>query len=369
MKEARERVERVLAAARRLADEKDPLGIRARRELPSQVGLSPAGVDLALSRHLETSASPEELRALLESVVPARSVHVVLSANVFVATSRALALAWAAAPRVTLRPSRREPAFARLLLEALGRGMEESVTVGADGQVSGVSLGAGIGEVSLFDEVGPAVEQVHVYGRAETLVAVEGSLRPGVAFWGHGPGFGLVALDEPSAEDAARLASDIVPFDQRGCLSPRLVLLRGNPATASAFAAALAGELRGWRSRVPPGPLAADERADLARYAETMRVVGELHGEEGALVGFDPEPSALTLPPLPRAIHLALVASEEEARALLGPLAPLVTCLSGGGQLAGSLAALCPAARRAPLGRMQRPPLDGPVDRRTIPRG
>jgi hypothetical protein len=333
----------VLRAAGRLADAGDPLGQRARRELPSQVGLSPAGVELALSRHLETAASPADLAALLGSVTPARCVQVVLSANVFVATSRALALAWAAAPRVILRPSRREPAFARLLLEALDEGT---------------------GEVSISDQMDPTADQVHAYGRAGTMAALRSTIGPGVAFWGHGPGFGLVALDEPTEAAAALVAGDITPFDQRGCLSPRLVLLRGDPAAASDFAAALARELRAWKTRVPPGPLSPEERADLARYAETMRVVGELHGEEGALVGLDPEPSSLTLPPLPRAIHLALVASENEAHALLTPLAPLVTNLSSDGQLGHHLAALCPGARRAPLGAMQRPPLDGPVDRR-----
>jgi hypothetical protein len=135
-------------------------------------------------------------------------------------------------------------------------------------------------------------------------------------------------------------------------------------AVARSFAYNLARELRVWRDHVPPGPLSPEERADLARYAETMRVVGEIEGEEGALVGLDLEPSTLTLPPLARAVHVALVPGEDEARALLGPLAPLVTCLSGDGQLARHLAPLCPGARRAPLGAMQRPPLDGPVDRR-----
>src|SRR6185295_2592495 len=61
----RARVRRVVAAGRRIADPGDPLGQEARRELLGSSGLSPEGVALALTEHLETDPAPEHLDALL----------------------------------------------------------------------------------------------------------------------------------------------------------------------------------------------------------------------------------------------------------------------------------------------------------------
>jgi hypothetical protein len=58
--------------------------------------------------------------------------------------------------------------------------------------------------------------------------------------------------------------------------------------------------------------------------------------------------------------------------ALLGPWAPFLTIVGADadGDLARAVRALAPRARKAPLGEMQRPPLDGPVDLRlAVPPG
>jgi len=52
-----ERMRAVLGAARRIVDARDPLGREARDRLPAATGLSPEGVELGLSRHVETQAS------------------------------------------------------------------------------------------------------------------------------------------------------------------------------------------------------------------------------------------------------------------------------------------------------------------------
>ena len=109
----------LLAAARRLADARDPLGIEARVRLPEATGLSAAGVELGLTRHLECEISSENMTKLLERAGDAPRVHVVLSANVFVGALRAMALAVAAAPSVHVRASTREAVMAPLLCRAL----------------------------------------------------------------------------------------------------------------------------------------------------------------------------------------------------------------------------------------------------------
>ncbi|HEY3233680.1 MAG TPA: hypothetical protein VGJ84_03120, partial [Polyangiaceae bacterium] len=112
------RIRRLVEAARKIADPRDPLGIRARELLPESTGLSRQGVEWALTRCLETRPTEKELRQLSASVPTAPRAHVILSANVFVAAHRAIALALAASPRVCVRTSRREPQFARLLCQA-----------------------------------------------------------------------------------------------------------------------------------------------------------------------------------------------------------------------------------------------------------
>jgi len=109
------RVARLVAVARRIADPADPLGQRARALLPASTGLSLQGVELGLTRCLEIAPTDLELRSLCEGTPSAPRAHVLLSANVFVAAHRAIALALAASARVEVRPSRREPEMVRLL--------------------------------------------------------------------------------------------------------------------------------------------------------------------------------------------------------------------------------------------------------------
>src|SRR5262249_38259444 len=149
--------------------------------------------------------------------------HVVLSANVFVGALRAIAVAAAAAPRVLVRPSRRESAMAPLLVEALS---QEAPTV----QVEIVS--------AIAPEPGHLVD---VYGRRESIDEVARALRPGVRVRAHGPGVGLALVDAETASReeldraADRLSWDVIAFDQRGCLSPRWAIFRGSDEDAAQF--------------------------------------------------------------------------------------------------------------------------------------
>src|SRR5580704_4810894 len=101
-------VRRLLAAACRVYDDR----ARLVPALVEATGLSPQGIELGFAS-LEREATDEELEAMVAAAGDAGHVHIVLSANVFVAAMRALALALAAAPRVTVRPSPRDPVLAR----------------------------------------------------------------------------------------------------------------------------------------------------------------------------------------------------------------------------------------------------------------
>lgn len=325
-------VRRLVEAARAIAH--DPALHDA---IASSSGLSREGVALGFARHLELDPTDDELAMLVARAGDARSVHVVLSANVFVAPLRAIAIARAASERVVVRPSRRDPAFSRALVRA-----------------------ASDGAVTLADEIDvAAIEgELHVYGRDETIAELSSRARASLVVRGHGAGMGVAIVS--GAESAARVADDVVAFDQRGCLSPRVALVVGDAANARAFAAALDAALGAAESRVPRGVLSDDEHADAARWADAVAFAGELARGRAHAVAVTP---AVAVPPPGRHVDVVAVADVSAAVDALAPLARHVVAI--GTDDAALAAKIAPAhARVSALGEMQRPRLDGPVDLR-----
>lgn len=343
MREARERLEPLLVAARRLRAGADELAQATRVNLAANSGLTLAGVDFAIERCLETDPSEAELAALCASVRPTRHSHVLLSANVFVGAHRAIALALAASSHVSVRASRRDPDMARFLYEASAHAFE------------------------LVDELTPAPgEQVFAFGSNETLTTLSATWPAGVHANLHGSGFGLIALQAPLADQTAlahAIAEDLVPFDQRGCLSPRVVLFEGQEAAALALAEAVRAALDIWEACVPRGELSRAEQSEAVRCRETLRYAGHWLSAKRGGVGVLQANSALTLSPVGR--HL-LVLPVTDAAALIAPVAHHVTTYAayGTGEFVSAIGRQLPLARRAELGALQRPAFDGPVDRR-----
>jgi hypothetical protein len=332
---------------RRLLEASREVHARRARLAPAiarDTGLSPEGVELGFGS-LERDASDEDLRALVERAGEASQVHVVLSANVFVAPLRAIAVARAAAPRVTVSPSSRDPVLAHALVETLA---DPAVVFDAGRDVA--SIGEG---------------EVHVFGRSETIAAV--CARARVAVRAHGPGLGVAAIGPGSLEEAAEsLAADVVPFDQRGCLSPRVALVVGDEARAADFAAALHERLGAWGARVPRGRLTGDEREGATRWIDAVTFAGRSWTGPDHAVALAPEHGPLSVPPAGRHVLVAGAPSWEDAFARLAPLSGFVVAV--GTNDPARVALMRPVgparARVLALGRMQGPPLDGPVDLR-----
>jgi len=356
------RIQRLIELARRIADAADPLGIEARERLLGTSGLSREGIELALTRHMEIDPSEAELEALLDSSGGGGGAgldgerlttrcHVVIAANVCTSALRAIAVALSVSPSVIVRPSSRDPVLAEMLVRELDRDdafREASGSISLDREVHAV-----------------AGEELHVYGADRTVEALRAAAAPGVVVRGHGTGFGVAVIGEdidlgPAARDLTR---DVLPFDQRGCLSPRIALVEGSAARASAFYDALAEQLD--RASITRGPLDEGVRAELAMYRASIEAIGEWREGISYAVGFDPAPRSLPLPPAARVVHIA-PASAQTASALLFPWAPFIAAIGaiGDGALLRAVLAMAPDARRSRLGEMQRPPLDGPVDRR-----
>jgi hypothetical protein len=345
---ARTRVARLLEAARELLDPASEIGVHARRELTQSSGLSPEGVNLALELCLEANPTEQEIELLLDSVGPSPRAHVLLSANVFVAAHRAIALALSASDSVCVRSSRREPNMARLLLERAP------------------------GLFQLTDTLSPtAGDQLFAYGSEATLTELAKRLPTGVTLHAHGPGFGLAVVQEHAARDpswselARWLAQDLVLFDQRGCLSVRSLLFQGSRAGALDLAEALASELRAWQERAPRGRVSSEEAAEIARFRDTFAYAGSALPAGAGWVCVAPDAAEAMLAPVGRNLLLIPVmdASSRAAR-----MASDVTTYAARVEpaLAARLRAALPHARPAEFGRVQRPALDGPVDRRQL---
>jgi hypothetical protein len=335
-------VRRLLAAARAVYGARGALA----PAIASSTGLSLEGVELGFEC-LERDANDADLRSLVAAAGAARRVHVILAANVFVAPLRALALARAAAPWVTVRPSPRDPTVARSLVEACG---DDAIAIATERDVAQVGEG-----------------EIHVYGRDETVAAVCAGARPGVVVRTHGAGLGAaVVARSASLRDAAEaLARDVVLFDQRGCLSPRVALVEGDASRAEAFAASLAEHLGAWDARAPRGDLRDTERAASRAYRDTFAFAGRVFEGAGYAVAFAPSARALAMGPGARHVGVAAVENLAGAAAALAPIAKYLVVV-GADDLRAARAVAPPHARVARLGSMQRPPLDGPVDLRGV---
>src|SRR6185369_3056545 len=119
---------------------------------------------------------------------------------------------------------------------------------------------------------------------------------------------------------------------------------------------------------VPRGLLAEEERQAEALYRRTLEAVGRCHGGASFTVGTDIAPRALLLPPPGRNVHVALAREPDDALRLLVPIAAALTCvgLAGERSLGDGVLSVAPRARVLELGKMQSPPLDGPVDLRDM---
>jgi hypothetical protein len=361
------RVRSLLDAARAVAGP----GAARRRELVQRLeassGLSLEGVEWALSHCLELDPSETELLALLDGVPEAPRAHVLLPARVCVAPLRALAVALAASPRVYVRASRREP----VLTEALSRQAPDLFQ-----RVERLAVAPG--------------DHVWAFGADETLEVLRGELPPGALLHANGSGFGIAIVELGSvasaiggvvARAAAAIAEDTLAFDQQGCLSPRLVFVLGGYTSARALAVALAEALADAGRRVPRGRLTLDELGDATWYRHCASCFGEVFDTAHGLVSLrSPEPGAVApvasanlsevirlLPPPGRNLEIIPISSLEAALPALAAWITSAACSEP--ELALEVRRWLPRARICELGRMQRPPLDGPVDRRPDPAG
>jgi hypothetical protein len=345
----------VSAARRAFVEERTEALVAA---LADESGLSPEGVVLALDRVLEHDADEHVIARFVAKAPSRTAVSVVLAANVFVAPLRAIAWALAHSARVTVRTSRRARLFTTRLLEHAPT-LVESIVHASPSDDPGADL------ESLVSAL-PVGGALHVYGGEAAVAAARRatSAREDLAVDLHGPGFGaIVASAAQLAEHAADVAFDVSVFDQRGCLSPRVAIVVGGGDALGPLSQALGR----FAERVPRGELDPATRSALRRAVDAATFAsGARVGPHHAVLAHG-RAEALPLPPAARALALVDAADLAGAIALLHASDHGLASIGAPRELHAAIASAFPLVRLAELGAMQRPPLDGPVDRRTWP--
>jgi hypothetical protein len=330
--------------------------------LALETGLSLEGVRHALGVILELDVDDVAIDAFVErarGAGDAPAIAVVLSANVFTAPFRAIAWALARSSRVVVRPSRRGQLFPTVLAGAT-RGLFE-LAPASDDPASDVAR--------VCDRL-PKGAALHVYGGAAALATARSATqpRPDLQLELHGPGFGVVIAHAGDLTKHAELiALDVAAFDQRGCLSPRLVLSIGDRAASALAANALHEALGRVGERLPRGTASAHELGAASLARETAAFQGRaLEGPHHLVLDLGDAPDAPVGPAF-RTVPVSSVPHVDDAMKRLVHVASGLTVV---GSVEGTLdpdalQAIAPAARIVTLGAMQRPPFSiGPVDAR-----
>ena len=345
---------------------------RAVALLPEATGLSPAMLSHALPTMLEPLRGAALAQLVAEQAGDARGptlIAHILPGNIpgLAAISATLSLAIGSA--ALLKAGRGDRIFPPLFAESicerdpeLGRALAACYWPGSTRECENVALAAAdlviaSGDDATIDDLATRARGRFIgYGHRISFAAVAGE----------------VVADSGALHRAAeRLADDVALWDQRGCLSPQLCFVEGSMAAACRFGEFVAAALQELAQSLPPGVPTTAERLALRRFrdeAEWQGFAGQgtvlfaLDGENDGTVVIEPDP-IFAPSPLGRSLRVLPV---DDLTALADLLAPVRGMLEGAGIAApqprwSALAEWLTARgvhRVAPLGELQRPPLD-----------
>lgn len=359
---------RMLGADRELA--------RALRlELAQNTGLSSEMVEWGLTTTF-ASVRPDVLDALGREAfgtpgvvgVPARLCAVVLAGNVFSAAVRAVCLPLLTGAPVLVKCASNDDVLPRFLRRAL-EGVDPELA-----QRFELVRFARSDERAL-DALLRHAEVVSIYGDDATTTTIGARARPDARVIRHGHGLSASFVSSHALRSSAslrdtalRLALDIAAYDQRGCLSPHMVLVeQASGAGARALARCLADEALPELGRVlPPGPSDTATQARALQWRAAAQVRGELFDGAGFAVSYE---ATLPLRPSPggRLVAVHDCADADALAAALGVFGAALKCIGVAGprelrqRLARRVRGFAPA-RICRAGEMQTPPFDAFAD-------
>lgn len=217
---------------------------------------------------------------------------------------------------------------------------------------------------ALFQKADLAV----IYGGDETIETLRKEIPPATRalFHGHRLSLGVIARESIRKELAEQAATDIVLYDQRGCLSPHLYYVEtGGSASPIEFAQWLAQALYVSSYQLPKGATSADEAAQIQQLRGAIPLKGgnvfpSPSGVDWTVL-YDPDPH-FSVSPLARTIWIKPVGDLSE---IAGPLEAIRPSLQAVGiaisqerqtEVVASLARMG-VNRICAIGKMQKPPL------------
>lgn len=370
------RIDAALAsAAAMLLDPTSPLGKQARATIPARAGLSSEGVEWALETTLEvlTPIAIADARAALEALdrsyvaTPVRLSGIVLAGNVFSAGIRPIA--WSLLCRVPgiVKVATTDAGLSELFALALTIADEE--------------IGAAIGvvqfsrnEPELLDRIASAADVLSVHGSQQTITDVRARAPATTEIVTHGHGLGAVLVGQGAlTADAdvkalvASIALDVAAYDQRGCLSPQVVLVeRGGAVSARELARRLSEDgLAAIARTMPRAALSTLEGATQVRWRGVAQALGELFEGDGWSVAYEAD-GAIRSCPLLRNVAVHEVRSLDDALVRLAHFGAHLKVLAvAPASLRSEMTSQLPpglAPRLCAPGRMQRPPLEAATD-------
>ena len=221
------------------------------------------------------------------------------------------------------------------------------------------------------------VDLVLAYGSDHTIAALHALCPSGTPLlgYGHRVSFGLVMQGADEDAAACGFATDVLIYDQGGCLSPQTIFVEGGWQRACSFAARLTDALD---AVVPEYPLPHRDPRAAGRVREARQLA---RMEAGTPLWEDPAlrwtviarlSSAFTLSPTHGVVNVQPLASSEDLPVALAPVrdhlqgCALATStlappeLGVGGRSSGLLSYVCRP------GRLQAPPLSWPQDGRPV---
>ena len=219
---------------------------------------------------------------------------------------------------------------------------------------------------TLDPEILQRAEAVIAFGSDSTMASLRAQVRWDQKFIAHGHAVSLLWIARPdrlTTNRALACATDVLTYDQLGCLSPQAIYLPAG-ANLETLGEELSQALeRHWNARPekPSRPLATAARIAEARdvaHALGHRVWLPPKNHLGWTLIADPEP-AFAPSPLHGVIYLRMV-EETELKKALSSVAGRISTVGLAGKLSPSLERLfldLGVTRFCPAGRMQFPPL------------
>jgi hypothetical protein len=142
------------------------------------------------------------------------------------------------------------------------------------------------GNLDLESALFAGADCVTATGSDESLAAIRSRVPGNARFLGHGlrVSFGLVTREalrpEAIAELVARVADDVIAWDQHGCLSPQAIYVEERGAVESdQFAGLLAAELMRRETTAPRGRISVEESAAIASRRSLYEALATHRGD------------------------------------------------------------------------------------------